>query len=105
MRMPELHFHSWKENLELSRREFVTGACSGLEHYPVRVGLECLTWVLTVAVGCLTVGPGLVLPVPCPSLFSCIRLLLNAWYPSASFWFSLATVILDSQGCSSWSEL
>lgn len=40
-----------------------------------------------------------------PSLFSCLHLLLNAWYPSASCQFSLAPVILDSEGCSSWSEL
>lgn len=78
MYMSELHSHSRKENLELSTRELVTGARSVLEHHPFRVGLECWMWVLTVAVGRLTVGPGLVLPVPCPSPFSCMRLLLNA---------------------------
>lgn len=52
-------------------------------------------WVLTMAVGCFTVCHGLVLPMPCPSPLSCIHLLLNAWYASASFRFSPASGFLQ----------
>lgn len=37
--MYELYFHARKKNLELSRREFIAGGCSVLEHHPFSVGL------------------------------------------------------------------
>lgn len=76
----ELHFLSGKENLELKRRGFVTGACFCLGSSSICRGVSCVwMWVLTMAMGCFIVRHGLALPVPCPSLFSCIHLF---WMPA-----------------------
>lgn len=77
---------------------------SVLEHHPCSVGLGAFDVGFCQWLWVVSQCPGLVLPVPCSSLLSYIRL-LNAWYASASFQFSLAAVILDSQGYSSWNEL
>lgn len=77
---------------------------SVLEHHPCSVGLGAFDVGFCQWLWVVSQCPGLVLPMPCSSLLSYIRL-LNAWYASASFQFSLAAVILDSQGYSSWNEL
>lgn len=88
--MYELHFLSGKENMELSRSEFLTGTsfCSGASS--IRCGLCVLgygfcRWLWVVS-QCVMGWFSRALP--------CSLFLLNAWYPSASFQCSLALLSL-----------
>lgn len=88
--MYELHFHSGKENVELSRIEIVTGTS-------FRSGASSIWWGLCV------LGYGFcqwlwVVSQCVMGWFSCALpcslFLLNAWYPSASVQCSLALLSL-----------
>ena len=99
MCMSELHLHSGKKHLELNRRVCHRWPFPFWSIIHVVWGFSvfgCAFWQWLCVLGWLS---------PCPALPCSLGFIFSECLVLKAFCVSLATVILDCQGCSSWSKV